>query len=87
MAYSIEIHRNARKQMLAIPRQTQLDIARSIDGLADNPRPMGYRRLHGVALFRLRVGRYRIVYAIDDKTRLIIVVKIAPRRENTYDGL
>ena len=87
MAYSIEIHRAARKQMLAIPRNIQLEIARSIDSLANNPRPMGYRRLRGVELFRLRIGRCRVIYAIDDKARLVTVVKVAPRREDTYEGL
>jgi len=87
LAYSIEIHRAARKQMLAIPRNIQLEIARSIDSLANNPRPMGYRRLRGVELFRLRIGRYRVIYAIDDKARKLTVVKIAPRREDTYQGL
>ena len=87
MAYSIEIHRAARKQMLALPRRTQSEIARTIDGLANNPRPIGYRKLRGAELWRLRVGRYRVIYAIDDKARLVTVVKVAPRQEDTYHGL
>lgn len=83
MAYRIEIHRTARKQMVATPRAVQREIARTIDGLASNPRPVGYRRLRGVELFRIRIGRYRVIYATDDKARKVSVVKIAPRREDT----
>lgn len=73
--------------MLAIPRRTQLEIARAIDGLANNPRPMGHRKLRGAELWRLRIGRYRVVYSIDDVAKLVTVVKVAPRREDTYHGL
>jgi mRNA interferase RelE/StbE len=38
-------------------------------------------RLAGQDDFRIRVGDYRIVYAIDDKQRVVIVARIAHRRE------
>ncbi|MBI2980491.1 MAG: type II toxin-antitoxin system RelE/ParE family toxin [Chloroflexi bacterium] len=55
--------------------------------LADVPRPSGCKKLRGTDLWRLRVERYRVVYAIDDKARLVTVVKVASRREDTYQGL
>ncbi|MBE9477759.1 MAG: type II toxin-antitoxin system RelE/ParE family toxin, partial [Chloroflexi bacterium] len=38
-------------------------------------------------LWRIRVGRYRIVYAIDDESRMIIVVRVAWRSGDTYKRL
>ena len=87
MVYKIEIVRAAQKQILSLPREEQIVIARAIDSLANIPRPNGCKKLHGVDLWRLRFGHYRVVYQIDDETRLVIVVKVAPRREDTYRGL
>ncbi len=87
LVYRIEIISAAQKQMLSLPRQAQVEIARTIDGLSNNPRPSGCKKLRGTELWRLRLGRYRVVYAIDDRARLVTVIKVAPRREDTYQGL
>ena len=87
MVYRLEIHRSAQKQMLILPKQAQRDIARAIDDLADIPRPSGCKKLRGIDLWRLRSGRYRVVYTIDDKAYLVTILKVAPRREDTYQGL
>ena len=87
MACKIEILAAARKQILSFPRNIIAEVAGVIDGLADTPRPPGSRKLRSTDLWRVRVGRYRVIYAIDDKAALITVVKIALRREDTYQGL
>ena len=56
-------------------------IASAIDGLATDPRPHGAVKLAGRDDFRVRVGDYRIVYAVDDAERLVLVARIAHRRE------
>ena len=84
MAYRIEIIRAAQKQMLSLPRQAQVTIAHAVDSLAGVPRPPGCKKLRGTELWRLRRGRYRLVYCIDDEAKLVMVVKVAPRREDTY---
>ena len=87
MPYSIEIARTARKQMLSLPRLAQREVIPLIDGLADEPRPSGCRKLRNTELWRIRAGRYRVLYAIDETTRIITVLKVAIRREDTYLGL
>ena len=49
--------------------------------LPENPRPSGCRKLHGSAGWRLRVGRYRIVYEIDDARQIVTVLKVAHRKD------
>lgn len=56
-------------------------VGEAIDGLAAEPRPRGAVKLAGRDDFRIRVGDYRIVYAVDDKKRLVLVARIAHRRE------
>ena len=87
MAYRLEIVRNAQKQMLALPATAQKEIAPSIDSLLNDPRPAGCKKLRVKGLWRIRIGQYRAVYGIDDKTRLVTVLKVAVRREDTYQGL
>lgn len=56
-------------------------IGAAIDALAVEPRPSGVVRLAGRDDFRIRVGDYRIVYAVDDAARLVLVARIAHRRD------
>lgn len=46
-----------------------------------NPRPAGAVKLAGRDDFRIRVGDHRIVYAVDDAASLVIVARIAHRRD------
>ena len=87
MAYRVEVHRATQRQILSLPREAQVEVARAIDFLSDNPRPFGCKKLRETGLWRMRVGRYRVVYVIDDKAELITVVKVAIRREDTYKGV
>ena len=50
--------------------------------LAEEPRPPGVVKMHGGGgYYRLRVGDYRVVYAIEDDVLLVLVVRIGHRRE------
>ena len=87
MAYKIGIVRTAQKQLLALPGVAQKEIAAGIDSLASDPKPSGCKKLRGIGLWRMRIGHYRAIYAIDDKAHLVTVLKVAIRREDTYQGL
>jgi mRNA interferase RelE/StbE len=52
-----------------------------IDDLASNPRPPGSVKLAGRDDFRIRVGDYRIVYAVNDAENLVLIARIAHRRD------
>ena len=56
-------------------------IATAIDGLAVDPRPPGAVKLAGRDDFRIRVGDYRIVYAVVDAERRVIIARIAHPRD------
>jgi mRNA interferase RelE/StbE len=53
----------------------------AIDDLSTDPRPTGTAKLAGSDDFRIRVGDHRIVYSADDSRRMVIVARIAHRRE------
>jgi mRNA interferase RelE/StbE len=87
LTFKITVHRHAQKQIFGLDREVQLKIVRAIDGLAENPRPRGCKKLQEADLWRIRLGEYRIVYFIDNKVRQLIVLKVARRREDTYHDL
>ncbi len=85
--YRIELKPSAVKTLAAIPKPDRLRIARRIDALADDPRPDGAVKLAGEDdLYRVRAGDYRIVYQIQDRVLLVLVVRIGHRRD-VYRGL
>ncbi|MBI4351345.1 MAG: type II toxin-antitoxin system RelE/ParE family toxin [Elusimicrobia bacterium] len=51
-----------------------------------NPRPHGSLKLKG-ALYRVRVGDWRILYAIDDKQQAVTILRVLRRSERTYKGI
>jgi hypothetical protein len=46
--------------------------------------PQGCRKLRGVEGWRIRVGNRRVIYTIDDDERLVTIVAVRRRREDTY---
>jgi mRNA interferase RelE/StbE len=81
-SHDIEITRTAEKQLKGLPREEQRRVARAIVALADQPRPRGSRKLSGYDdVFRIRVGRYRVLYSISDRKLIIIILKLGHRRK------
>jgi mRNA interferase RelE/StbE len=81
-SYRIEISATAERQVRALLRTDQVRVLRVIQGLAVNPRPPGCRKLSGQDdVFRVRVGRYRVLYAIENRRLVIIVLKVGDRKD------
>jgi len=80
-SYNLLIKPSAVRELEVIPRRDRLRIVKKIHGLAGDPRPPGCEKLSGQEQYRLRQGRYRIVYSISDREKSVVVVKIAHRRE------
>lgn len=57
-------------------------VAGAVEGLKIIPRPPGCKKLHGEkSLWRVRVGNFRIVYRVQDDVLLVLVIKIADRKD------
>jgi mRNA interferase RelE/StbE len=80
--YRVSIKRSAVKEIEAIPQKKERQrIIRRIGQLADDPRPTGSKKLSGHNRYRIRQGTYRIVYGIEDKELVVMVVKIGHRKD------
>lgn len=79
--YRIDYSPKAVKQLRTI-RDARLGtpLKRAITALATNPRPPGCVKMAGsVDLWRIRVGDWRVIYAVDDGVLVVLVVTVAPR--------
>jgi len=82
VSYTVEFLPSAQRELAALPKDVQRRIANRIDALREDPRPPGVKQLQGVKrLYRLRVGDYRVIYLIEGRRLVIIVVKVGHRRD------
>jgi mRNA interferase RelE/StbE len=65
-AYKLFFKKSVQKDLNAIPEADLRRILQRIEGLSENPRPAGCEKLTGQERYRLRQGRYRILYSIQD---------------------
>ena len=80
--HEVEISRSAERQLRSLPRTDQVRIVRVMQALADDPIPRGARKLSGFDdVFRVRTGRYRILYSVSRRTVVIVVLKVGHRRD------
>ena len=87
MSYQIKLRRVAQKQLDKLTGRDYEIIAEVISTLEQEPRPLVVKKLAESGLWRIRIRRYRVIYTIDDKEHLIIVVRVAKRTEDTYRRL
>jgi len=87
VGYRIELRRVAQKQLDELPERDYKVIATIISSLEQEPRPPRIKKLADSGLWRIRAGKYRVVYAINDNSQLVTIVRIARRREDTYKSL
>ncbi|KSV17099.1 addiction module antitoxin [Dehalococcoides mccartyi] len=79
--YRIDLRRKAQQDLDKLPKKAFEAVIETIKELANTPRPKGIEKLKGSGLWRVRQGDYRIVYNIDDKQSLVIIVRIGNRRD------
>jgi mRNA interferase RelE/StbE len=80
--YEVYIEKAAENDLKRLPTTSFQRIIPQIRTLAQNPRPSGCRKLTGSKNdWRIRVGDYRVLYEIDEKTRAVRIMRVRHRRE------
>ena len=80
--YSVVVLRAATRAMERLHPDAWMRIRQAIRTLAAEPRPVGCKRLAAdEALYRVRVGDYRIIYEVRDGELVVLVVRVGHRRE------
>ena len=80
--YKIEVKRSALKDLGKLDKRTIHQIMSKMESLAKNPRPVQSLKLSGSEhSYRLRVGKYRLLYQINETAKIVIVFAIGHRKD------
>ena len=81
--YQVLLKSSAQKELRKLPGLPLKKMAQVLDELGNAPRPHGCKKLltSKIALWRIRIGNYRMIYHIDDHAQVVEVLRIAHRRE------
>jgi mRNA interferase RelE/StbE len=80
LTYRVELKTVAKKQVARLPMVTRQRLDNLFRQLADNPHRPGVRRVRRQqGQLRARVGGYRVVFTVDERTRVVMVGRVALR--------
>ncbi len=79
--YEVKFSASAIKALKRIDRKWAAKLFAAVQDLAHTPRPHSAKKLVGKSSWRIRVGDYRVVYDIHDDVLVILVIKIAHRKD------
>jgi mRNA interferase RelE/StbE len=79
--YKVFFKKSVEKDFKNIHKADLRRIIKLVGSLAENPRPAGCEKLTGQERYRVRQGRYRIVYSIENSDLTVWVVKVAHRKD------
>ena len=80
-SYSVHVTRSAGREIESIAPRDRERIIHRIEALATDPRPPGSRKLAGREAYRVRQGGFRVVYTVDDTSRMMVVLAAVHRRD------
>jgi mRNA interferase RelE/StbE len=75
--WKVIMHRQPQKILRRLPKDLLKRICIRLDELKENPYPEGSRKYEN--LYRIRVGEWRVSYAVENDTLVVLVIEIAPR--------
>lgn len=83
MSFRIEWSDEAIRRLRKLDNATSRAITARVSKLATDPLHFG-KRLHGLDLWTLRAGTYRVLFILDLGRRTVFVVTVGPRK-SVYD--
>jgi len=82
MIYRVIFRQSALKDMKRIPAYSRKDVWRVVDELKGDPYPLGAKKIQGYEeLYRIRIGKYRIIYEVAKRICIITVVMVGHRKD------
>jgi mRNA interferase RelE/StbE len=79
--YKLWFKASVEKDLSLIPRNDLRKVIKRIKALERDPRPPGCEKLTGQERYRVRQGRYRIIYSIQDKELTVWIVRVGHRKD------
>ena len=87
MTYRVEREDDAQEQLRRLSPVPRRNMRAAIRRLHRGPRVGDTKQLRGQTdLWRVRTGRWRAIFRLDDDARVITILRVGPR-ETVYDDL
>lgn len=78
--YSLRFKESVEKDLRRLPASARTRCLEHAEALRHDPRPRNALKMTGAErTYRLRVGRYRVIYQIDDRERTVTVEYVRHR--------
>lgn len=85
--YKIEVKRSALNDLEKLDKRILRQMISKMEALTKNPRPVQSLKLSGSEYcYRLRVGKYRLLYQINETAKIVIIFAVGHRKD-IYRGL
>ena len=85
MSHKVVVPPKVEKEINSLPDKLFDNITNHILRLSQNPFPNSSIKLKNTLGYRIRVGDYRIVFDVDIKNKLVIIQRVAHRKD-VYKG-
>jgi mRNA interferase RelE/StbE len=79
--FAVHIKASAERDMTSLPKTIFRTVSKKILDLESNPRPQRCKKLSGREEYRVRVGDYRVLYIVNDVTKVIDIVAVGHRKD------
>jgi len=79
--YKVYFRESVEKDLRITPKKDLRKILQRIESLTAEPRPPGCEKLTAQDRYRVRQGRYRIIYSIQDDELTVWIAKVAHRKD------
>lgn len=80
--HAITFARSARKELEKLPASIVQRVFPKIESLVQKPHPRGCRKIQGEQnLWRIRVGQYRVIYAVYDDEKTVDIIAVRHRSQ------
>lgn len=81
-SYRIDWKASAKKELKKLDRQAIPKIVEEVESLADDPYPVGHKKIQGSEHhYRIRIGDYRVIYSIENDMLLIEIIRVGHRKK------
>lgn len=81
VCYSLQYEHRVQKDLRKLDKTAVKRIMTAVDALAENPYPNASKQLVGSDLRSLRIGTYRVIYAVKEEIITVLVLRIGHRKE------
>jgi mRNA interferase RelE/StbE len=89
--YTVYVIPQAWQEIKGLPGNIRQRVRRAVDGLGSDPRPARSKQLDVAdlepELYRIRLDRWRIVYAISEREKVVDVLAVRKRPPYDYGDL